>query len=623
MAKCLKKIQQDTLFRILNYFYRSKFPVKTKITNMEQKVTRLFDIVEHSKMKYGFKDDILAGKEDGQWKKYTSAQYYDIVEHISHGLIHLGVKPGDKIATILNNRPEWTFLDMSIMQVGAIHVPIYPTISQEDYRYILNHAEVIYVFLAGKELYHKIEGIETDIPTLREIFTIKDWKEFRHLGEVIELGKNNSNRDELQTRKDAIRPEDMATLIYTSGTTGRPKGVMLSHANILSNCFACEHVPPIREQGVAVSYLPLCHIYERMINYIFQYIGISVYYAESNATIVDNIREVRPHILTTVPRLLEKIYDKIIAKGRALKGLKKQIFFWAVSIGLRYELYGKNSLWFKFQHRIVDRLIFSKWREALGGRMMVMISGGAALQPRLAHTFWAAGIPVLEGYGLTESSPVIAVNTLDPDCCMIGTVGPPLKELTVKIADDQEILCKGPTIMMGYYKEPDLTKEAIDEEGFLHTGDMGILADGRFLKITGRKKELFKTSFGKYIAPGMIEDKLKESPFIDNVMVVGENQKFAAALILPDFSHLQSWCAIKEIPYTNHQEMVIQPVIKQRILREVNTINKSLGNTEQIKKIELISDEWSLATGEMTPKMNIKRDVILNKYHSLIAGMFE
>jgi long-chain acyl-CoA synthetase len=590
---------------------------------MDYKVTRLFDLVERSKELFGFKDDILAGKEDGKWKKYSSSDYFEIVENICYGLMQLGVKPGEKIATILNNRPEWNFLDMAIMKVGAIHVPIYPTISQDDYKYILNHAEVVYVFLAGKELYHKIEGIEKEIPSLKEIFTIKDWKEFRHLGEVIELGRSNPAPDELQARMDAVKSNDLATLIYTSGTTGTPKGVMLSHANIISNFLACEHIPPIREHGVAVSYLPLCHIYERMLNCLYQYVGISVYYAESNATIADNIRDVQPHLLSTVPRLLEKVYDKIIAKGRTLKGIKKQIFFWAVNIGLRFELNGKNTFLYKIQHRMVDRLVFSKWRAALGGRMMVLISGGAALQPRLARTFWAAGMPVLEGYGLTESSPVIAVNTFEPNGSMFGTVGYPLRDVEVKIADDSEILCKGPNVMMGYYKDPDLTNEVIDQDGWLHTGDNGTILEGKFLKITGRKKELFKTSFGKYIAPGIIEDKLKESPFIDNAVVVGENQKFAAALIVPDFAHLKSWCQIKEIPYTTNEEMVKVPEIRQRIMREVNYSNKTLGNTEQIKKIELIGTEWSQLTGELTPKMSVKREIISKKYQDLIQAIFE
>lgn len=590
---------------------------------MEQPVTRLFDIVERSKALFGSKAEILAGKDDEVWKKYSSNEYYEIVQNISYGLINLGVMPGDKIATILNNRPEWNFLDMAIMQAGAIHVPIYPTISQEDYRYILNHAEVIYVFLAGKELYHKIEGIEQDIPTLKEIFTIKDWKEFRHLGEVIELGKATPQQEELKRRGAEIKSEDLATLIYTSGTTGKPKGVMLTHQNIISNFLACEHIPPIREEGIALSYLPLCHVYERMINYLFQYIGVTIYYAESNATIADNIKEIQPHLLSTVPRLLEKVYDKIIAKGRTLKGIKKMLFFWSAKLALRYELYGMNTFSYRLQLRIADRLIFSKWRAALGGRMMVLISGGAALQPRLARTFWAAGIPVLEGYGLTESSPVIAVNTFEPNGCMIGTVGPPLANVTVKIAEDNEILCKGPSVMTGYYKEPEMTRETIDEEGYLHTGDMGEFIEGRFLRITGRKKELFKTSFGKYIAPGLIEDKLKESPFIDNAVVVGENQKFAAALIIPDFAYLKSWCGVKGISYPNDHEIITLPEIKQRIMREVNTANKSLGSTERVKKIELIADEWSQQSGELTPKLSIKREVINKKYESIIKSVFE
>ncbi len=589
----------------------------------QNQVTRLFDIVDRSKTIFSYKDDVLAGKEDGKWKKYAPSEYFEIVHHISLGLISLGVKPGEKIATILNNRPEWNFLDMAIMQIGAIHVPVYPTISQDDYRYILNHAEVVYVFLAGKELYHKIEGLEADIPSLKEIFTIKDWKEFRHLGSVIELGRQYPAEDELLQRKAQIKPDDLATIIYTSGTTGQPKGVMLSHSNILSNVMDCKHIPPIGEKGVALSFLPLCHIYERMLNYLYQYVGISVYYAESVATIAENAKEIKPHLMSTVPRLLEKVYDKIISKGRTLKGIRKQLFFWAVNLGLRYKLYGKNTFFFTVQHRIADQLIFSKWRDALGGRIMVLISGGAALQPRLARSFWAAGMPVLEGYGLTESSPVISINTFEPNECMFGTVGPVLKHTIIKIASDQEILCKGPNVMMGYYKEDAITREIIDEEGWLHTGDMGTLVDGRFLKITGRKKELFKTSFGKYIAPGMIEDKLKESPFIDNAVVVGENQKFAAALLVPDFNHLKSWCKVKEIPYTDNTGMSQNPVIKQRYKREIDQINKGLGSTEQIKRFEILGDEWSQPTGELTPKMSVRRDVICNKYQNLIQRMFE
>lgn len=588
----------------------------------ELRVTRLFDIVDRSKALFSFKNDVLAGKEDGQWKRYSSEAYFDTVEQISYGLIELGVKPGDRIATILNSRPEWNFLDMAIMRVGAIHIPVYPTISQDDYRYILNHAEVVYVFLAGKELYHKIEGIIGDIPSLKEIFTIKDWKEFRHLGEVMELGRQNPAPEELGNRMMKVMPDDLATIIYTSGTTGQPKGVMLSHRNIITNFLDCEDIPPIKEQGCAVSYLPLCHIYERMINYLFQYVGLSIYYAESIATIADNIKEIRPHIFTTVPRLIEKVYDKIIAKGRDLKGIKKQLFFWAVKLALKYEPGIRGSFFFRIQLKLARKLIFSKWQAALGGRIMVIISGGAALQPRLARTFWAAGMPILEGYGLTESSPVIAVNLLEPGACRVGTVGPPLKHVEVKIAEDQEILARGPSIMQGYYKEPQLTAATINEEGWLHTGDMGKIADGRFLQITGRKKELFKTSFGKYIAPGLIEDKLKESPFIDNAIVVGENQKFAAALLVPDFPHLKSWCHVKEIAYSNPSEMVQNPSVRQRFKSEIDRINQSLGSTEQIKRFEIIADEWSQPTGELTPKMSVKRDVIHQRYQALIGGMF-
>lgn len=589
---------------------------------MEIKVTRLFDVLTRMEERFSFKEVMLGGKENGEWKTYSAAQYKEIVDNISYGFIKLGVKPGDKIATILNNRPEWNFLDMAIQRVGAIHVPIYPTISQEDYKYILNHAEVTYVFLFGKELYYKIEGVEDQIPGLKDIYTIKKIEEFSHLGELIEDGKNNPDPEELKSRMDAIKTDDLATLIYTSGTTGKPKGVMLSHANIISNMIGVSHIPPCREEGVALSYLPLCHIYERMLNYLFQYIGITVYYAESVATIADNMKDIKPNIMSTVPRLLEKIYDKIMSRGRALKGIKRLFFAWAIKIGLKYELHGQNSIFFKIQHKIVDKLVFSKWREATGGNIQVMVSGGAALQPRLGRSFNAAGIPVIEGYGLTETSPVIAANYLQDKGNMIGTVGPVLRGVEVKIAEDHEVLCKGPNVMMGYYKDPEMTKEVIDEEGWFHTGDMGKIVEGRFLKLTGRKKELFKTSFGKYIAPGVIEDKLKESSFIDNCMVVGESQKFAGALIVPEFSHLRSWCKIKEIKYTNDAEMVKDPVIKKRIMREVNKMNESLGATEQVKKIEIMDHEWSLKDGELTPKMNIKRAVLCDKYKDLIEQMF-
>ena len=526
-------------------------------------VTRIFDLLERYEKMFP-KEDALAGKEEGEWVKFSTKSYIDISNYISYGFLQLGVEKGDKIATITYNRPEWNFLDMGILQVGAIHVPIYPTISEADYKYILNHAEIKYVFVAGEDMFKKIKQMMPEVPTLKAIYTFKNLYGFNHLNELIRQGWQNPCHERLQAIKDSVQPEDLATIIYTSGTTGTPKGVMLSHANIISNAIATSSVPPIGFESKALSYLPLCHIYERMLNYMYQYVGVSVYYAENMGTIADNIREIHADILSTVPRLLEKIYDRIIKKGRKLTGIKKKIFFWAVDLGLNYEMYKANGWWYEFQLKIANILVFKKWREALGDNIRVIVSGGAALQPRLNRIFWAARIPVLEGYGLTETSPVVSVNTLGKDGVKFGTVGPILTGVQVKIDVDGEILTKGPGLMQGYYKEEQLTKEVIDDEGWFHTGDLGRIEPEGQLRITGRKKELFKTSFGKYINPSQIEDKFKESPFIDSMIVLGENQKFAAALIVPDFTDLKAWCETKGIAYTTNSEMINLPVIKQR-----------------------------------------------------------
>ncbi|MCF8304190.1 MAG: AMP-binding protein, partial [Bacteroidales bacterium] len=461
-----------------------------------ESIERIFDLLPHYAEHYPEKDDAIAGKEGGQWVKYNINQYIDIVDNISYGLFALGIGKGDKIATISNNCPEWNFLDMGILQTGAIHVPIYPTISETDYKYILSHSEVKYVFVSGQELLRKIEHIFPAISNLIEVFTIREQHGYRRLEELIELGRNNPVTDKLKTSKDSIQNQDTASIIYTSGTTGSPKGVMLTHNNLISNFIAVSDIPPVGSEAKAISYLPLCHVYERMLNYMYQYLGISIYYAESLAKIADNIKEIEPEILTTVPRLLEKIYDKIIAKGRKLKGLKKQIFFWSVNLGLKYELQGK-SWWYKQKLKVADKLVFQKWRKGLGGNLAVIVSGGAALQPRLLRIFWAAGIPIIEGYGLTETSPVIAVSHFGINGIKIGTVGPVLKGVDVKIADDGEILAKGPNVMKGYYRDEALTREAIDSEGFFYTGDIGHLEPEGQLKITGRKKAVYKTSFRK------------------------------------------------------------------------------------------------------------------------------
>ena len=584
-------------------------------------VTRIFDLLERYEKMFP-KEDALAGKEEGEWVKFSTKSYIDISNYISYGFLQLGVEKGDKIATITYNRPEWNFLDMGILQVGAIHVPIYPTISEADYKYILNHAEIKYVFVAGEDMFKKIKQMMPEVPTLKAIYTFKNLYGFNHLNELIRQGWQNPCHERLQAIKDSVQPEDLATIIYTSGTTGTPKGVMLSHANIISNAIATSSVPPIGFESKALSYLPLCHIYERMLNYMYQYVGVSVYYAENMGTIADNIREIHADILSTVPRLLEKIYDRIIKKGRKLTGIKKKIFFWAVDLGLNYEMYKANGWWYEFQLKIANILVFKKWREALGDNIRVIVSGGAALQPRLNRIFWAARIPVLEGYGLTETSPVVAVNTLGKDGVKFGTVGPVLTGVQVKIDVDGEILTKGPGLMQGYYKEEQLTKEVIDAEGWFHTGDLGRIEPEGQLRITGRKKELFKTSFGKYINPSQIEDKFKESPFIDSMIVLGENQKFAAALIVPDFTDLKAWCETKDIAYTTNSEMINLPRIKQRYKKEMDFYNTFFGETEQIKKWEIMETEWTSISGELTPTLKIKRSYIIDKYASNIKKLF-
>lgn len=585
-------------------------------------ITRIFDLLPNYVASYKPKDDVLACKEDGVWKKYSIEQYIRMVDDLTYGLLSLGVKKGDTIATITNNRPEWNFLDMAIMQAGAIHVPVYPTISPADYQYIFNHASIKFVFVSGAELSRKIKEVSANCPSVEEVFTFKHREGLRNLYDLVEIGQTSPLPEQVQAIMDSIKGGDLATIIYTSGTTGNPKGVMLSHTNIISNFVNVSYIPTFGEEGKALSFLPLCHVYERMLNYLYQYLGISVYYAESLATITDNIKEIHPDMMCCVPRLLEKIYDKIQASGRKLKGVKRMIFFWAVDLALHYDVQGNNNAWYMLRHRIADKLIYSKWREALGGNFKIIVSGGASIQPRLVKTFRAAGLPIYEGYGLTESSPVIAVTSTDSNGIKIGTVGPPLRGVEVMIAEDGEILARGPNIMMGYYKDPELTAQVIDQDGWLHTGDIGQFEPEGQLRITGRKKEIFKTSLGKYIAPELLENKIKESPFIDNIMVVGENQKFAAALVVPDFNHLRSWCRIKEIEYTTDEEMVALPRIRQRLLKVIDKYNTEFGSTEQIKKIDIMSSEWSTASGELTPTLKLRRSFIAKKYQTRIEKLF-
>jgi long-chain acyl-CoA synthetase len=587
-------------------------------------VTRLFDIPARYAQLCPGKTDALAGRDEkGGWRTYTTEEYVNNSNYISYGLMKLGVKKGDKIASITPNRPEWNFLDMAIQQIGAVHIPIYPTISDSDYAYILDHAEVTYVFVAGEELLGRIRHIVASIPSIKGIYTFRQIADVPHLDELMELGKKNQKPEALQAIKDAIHPDEMVTIIYTSGTTGTPKGVILTHNNILSNVMGVRDIPPFGPEHRALSFLPICHIYERTLNYTFLYKGISMYYLGNMALIGDSIREIHPHVFSAVPRLLEKVYDKIIAKGRALTGIKKSIFFWANNVALAFDFdKAKRNPIYGLQLKIANKLVLSKWKAALGNNLDIVVSGGAALQPRLARVFWSLGVRVIEGYGLTETSPVVAVGNFEPGGLKFGTVGPPLKNVTVKIAEDGEILVKGPNVMVGYYKDPELTAEVIDEDGWFHTGDIGRIEPEGQLRITDRKKMIFKTSFGKYIAPQVIENKFKESAFIDQLMVIGENQKFAGALIVPDFAHLKSWCQIKEIPYTTNAEMLAMPRIRKRFEKEVKFYNESFGDWERIVKFELIDHDWTVEGGHLSATLKVRRGHLTEVYAEQINKIF-
>lgn len=592
---------------------------------IEMEPTRTFDLLENYKQPYAYKQDAIAAKEQGFWVKYSSGDYVTNSNYVSYGLMALGLKKGERIATISNNRPEWNFMDMGMSQTGIIHVPIYPTLSEDDYEYILNHAEPSLIFMSDKLLCDKIGPIARKVGSIKEIYSFNEIKGIKNWKEIIELGKQNENRykEELERIKKEMSPEEMVTIIYTSGTTGSPKGVMLSHQNIMSNVMSCNQIFDFNHTQRTLSFLPISHVFERTVNYYFQSVGISIYYAENMGTISDNLKEIKPHIFISVPRLLERVYDRIIGKGKDLKGIKKQIFFWAVNLGLKYKHNNQNSWFYNQKLKVARKLVFSKWCEALGGQLLLVVAGGAALQPRLATIYSAAGIPVIEGYGMTESSPVIAANRPpDKNEVRVGTVGQAIPGVEIKIAEDGEILCKGPNVMMGYYKEPGLTAEVIDEDGWLHTGDIGVIIDEKFLKITDRKKEMFKLSSGKYVAPQSIENKLKESFFIEQVMVIGENEKFASALISPNFPFLHNWCSLHDVKYRDNQDLIQNPKVITRFQREVNDINKQLGATEQIKRFRLVQEEWTPQSGELSPTLKLKRRFITDKYSKILADIF-
>lgn len=586
-------------------------------------ITRLFDFPYYQQETYNL-PVALATKKNGVWEKTSSEEYIAKANAISRALLRMGVQKDDKIALISsNNRTEWNIMDIGILQTGAQNVPIYPTIAEEDYEYILNHSGSIYCFVSDEEVLQKVNAIKANVPSLKEVYSFNEIDGCKHWSDLVILGEDDSNQSEVEARKDSIKTDDLATIIYTSGTTGRPKGVMLSHKNIVSNVLdSSPRIPFDPGKSTALSFLPICHIFERMILYIYQYYGVSVYFGESIDKISDNLKEVRPTVITAVPRLLEKVYDKIYAKGADLTGIKKKLFFWAIDLGLRYEPYGANGAWYEFQLKIARKLIFSKWKEGLGGNLDLMVSGSAALQPRLTRVFAAAEIPVMEGYGLTETSPVIAVNDQRNKGFKIGTVGKPIRNVEVKIAEDGEILIKGPNVMLGYYKDPEKTAEALQDDYF-HTGDIGEIDSEGFLKITDRKKEMFKTSGGKYIAPQMIENAMKQSRFIEQIMVIGEGEKMPGAFIQPNFEFVKEWAKIHKITLgSSDAEISANADVIKRIDEEVEGINKKFGHWEQVKRFELTPDVWSIDGGQLTPTLKLKRKIIKEIYKDLYAKIY-
>ncbi|MGO2103045.1 MAG: AMP-dependent synthetase/ligase [Psychroflexus halocasei] len=586
-------------------------------------IKRLFDFPYYQLENYEL-EEALVTKYDGKWIATSTRSYIDQANQISRGLLKMGINANDKIALISStNRTEWNIMDIGIMQLGAQNVPIYPTISEEDYAYILNHSESKYCFVSDKEVYDKVIAIKEQVPHLKEIYTFDKIKNTKNWKEILELGKDDSTQPEVETIKAKVTENDVATIIYTSGTTGKPKGVLLSHKNIASNAInSSTRLPTETGKAKALSFLPICHIYERMLHYMYQANGVSIHFAESIEAISDNLKEVKPDVMSAVPRLLEKVYDKIIAKGSDLSGIKKALFFWAVDLGLKYEPYGQNGAWYEFKLKIANKLIFSKWQEALGGNLRVIASGSAALQPRLARVFNAANIRVMEGYGLTETSPVIAVNDMRDHGFRIGTVGKPIPETIVKIADDGEILVKGPQVMKSYYKDEEKTNEAL-VDGFFHTGDIGEIDSDGFLKITDRKKEMFKTSGGKYVAPQILENTMKQSRFIEQIMVIGEGEKMPAAFIQPNFEFVIEWAERKEINLGNTpQEIVKNNDLISRIEEEVTYYNKKFGNWEKIKKFELTGEIWTIEDGHLTPTLKLKRRNIKERYLNLYNKIY-
>lgn len=582
---------------------------------MSVTITRVFDLLKYNLNNFP-KQEFVSGKVKGAWKKYSTQDFCETTDSLSRGLTTLGIGKGSRVAVMSSNRPEWNICDYAIMQLGAYQIPLYPTLAEHDVKFIIENAEITTVFVSDEAIYNKVKSVAAQLKNSIQIYSFNKIDGANYWEELVEIGK--STDIDLENYRNAVSAEDILTIIYTSGTTGTPKGVMLTHHNLVQNIKQSQVIFP-EEVKVAISFLPLSHIFERMIIYLYNYSDVAVYYAESMDTIVADIQEVKPNSFSTVPRLLEKIYDKIMEKGKDLQGIKRGIFFWALALAEKYDL--KNSWWYNLKLAIARKLVFKKWQAALGGEIVVLASGGAALNPRLNRIFWAAGMPVFEGYGLTETSPVITVNHFG--ATMFGTVGTPIKGVEIKIAEDGEILTRGHNVMKGYYLRDDLTAESIDADGWFHTGDIGEILEGKFLKITDRKKEIFKTAGGKYIAPQMLENRYKESPLIEQIMVLGENMKFPSALIIPAFPALKSWCAKKGIPYTSNEEMIKNDQVLDKYNRIITELGNEFGKWEQVKRFALLPKEFSIDRGELTPKLSLKRKVILEKNKNIIDKIYQ
>lgn len=586
-------------------------------------ITRLFDILPYYEESFQPKDDVLAGKENGVWKKYSISEFRKNVDSLSYAFLKLGIKKGVHIATVTNNRPEWNFVDMAAMQVGAVHVPIYPTISLSDYEYILNHAEIQYIFLSGTAMYKKIEPVISKMESLKGIYIFNDEEGLHSWKELLKMGEENRCPEELELVKSSISTDDVATMIYTSGTTGTQKGVMLSHRGLITNVKGVADIPDFGDGHRALSLLPLSHIYERMMNCLYLYLGMSIYYAESIAKFVANCQEIQPSIMCCVPRVIESVYNGLIQQGKKLTGTKKRLFDWALSVAEQYEPNENNSWLYEQSWKVAYRVVLSKLRDTLGGNFRLVVSGGSALNPKLLRIFHAAQVPIHEGYGLTETSPVIAVTGRLPEGIKVGSVGNVLRGVEMKISNSGEILSRGTNMMIGYFKEPELTKMVIDNDGWFHTGDCGRIDKDGFLFITGRIKDTFKTSNGKWISPELIENKLTTSLYIDYAVVFGENQKMPGALIIPNFNQLKMWCQQNGVHFESREQVVNNKRVYDLIKREIIDINKQLGNHEQVGPFLLLADEWSVISGELSASLKIKHALIAKRYAVQIRKMFE